>query len=615
MRAPDAPVASLPSAAADPLAAPLARFLLHGDEAGMEEVVARTRPRLLAAAARIGSPSDADDAVQAAYLSLVRRRGAPLDAPVLPWLLTATIRCAYRRKALARSETALAERLSGRPGPAAEPAERSDVARVRAEVARLPQRYRDVVVLCDLLGLSATEAAPLLDLPAGTVRVRRHRGHRLIRSRFPPRFVAAWLALPWFLAGRGRDAAFGDAALAAGGLVTGSTVAVIGVVAVAAGVAIGRWLLPPAPVDTDKRVEAAESRVRDLQGQLARLEESAAAAQKARLAEASRAAERATAATPTPTPAEPTHEGAEGATAAAPGKPPPRFVVPGREEALKEVDWTEVGSSLSGMVPLISQMVGDLGAGKQPSIQVQGRVAKLNGALIEAATTLEKRWNTGNVNGAFTHPSFMANAIAAALEAAKQPLTDGQAASLGRLGVAYTEEDSRRLARYDERTFALTKTIEEADLRDRFFADTFALLTEEQRAALGNPATRGRLSLDLYSSGLLWSTTAGPIAFTTKEDLAAEFEKTVLQHQTALAPSKDAVHAAVQEWVGSLGKDVLEAPPDALSSMRFLTVAQTTAAAKRQVVLIQRLVDTAATSEEATKALRDWTYVVVPVKK
>src|SRR5213075_186558 len=131
MRAPEAPVLA---AAADPLAAPLARYLLHGDEAGMEEVVARTRPRLLAAAARIGSPSDADDAVQAAYLSLVRRRGTLLEGPVLPWLLTATIRCAYRRKAIVRRESALAERLSLAPRETRESEGAPDVARVRGAV-------------------------------------------------------------------------------------------------------------------------------------------------------------------------------------------------------------------------------------------------------------------------------------------------------------------------------------------------------------------------------------------------------------------------------------------------------------------------------------------------
>jgi RNA polymerase sigma factor (sigma-70 family) len=606
------------SAAADPLAAPLARYLLHGDEAGMEEVVARTRPRLTAAAARIGSPSDADDAVQAAYLSLVRRRGTLLEGPVLPWLLTATIRCAYRRKAIVRREAALAERLSISPPEVPEVEGGPDVDRVRGAVARLPQRYRDVVVLCDLLGLAPAEAAPLLDLPPATVRVRLHRGRRLVRSRFSPRFVAAWMAIPWFFAGRGRDAALSNAALAAGGLVTGSTVVLIGVAAIAAGVAIGRYVLPAAAPEADKRVETAAAEVRDLKAQVARLEEAVRTAKAATLAEAPKPIEGRPASQTPPAPAgsggeamgEPASAG--GAPAAASALP---FAIAGREEGLKVVDWKTVGTNMSGMVPLITEMAEALAAGKPPSLTAQGRVMKLNADLIEAATAIEDKWKTGNVNGAFTHPAFMSNAIAATLSAAGRPLTEDQARSLGRLGLTYTEEDTRRLGRYDERTLSITKTIEEADLRDRFFADAFGLLTDEQRAVLVNPASRGRLSLDLYSSGLLWATTAGPISFTTKDDLVADYEKTLLQHQKDLAPAKEAVHAAILEWANGLGKDVLEAPADTLSSMRFLTVAQTTAAAKRQAVLTQRLLDTAVLGEEGVKSLRTWTYVLVPVKK
>jgi hypothetical protein len=267
------------------------------------------------------------------------------------------------------------------------------------------------------------------------------------------------------------------------------------------------------------------------------------------------------------------------------------------------------------MVPLIAEMADHLATGKSPSIQAQGKIMKLNGGLVEAATTLEEKWKTGNANTAFTHPAFMANAIAAALEAAGRPLTDDQARGLGRLGVSYTEEEARRLAGYGERTLALQKTIEEADLRDRFFADAFAILTEEQRAALGTPATRGRLSLDLFSSGLVWSLTASPVTFTSRDDLAADVEKAILDHQKPLASAKETVHAAVLEWANALPKDVLEAPADPLSAMRMMTVAQTTAAAKRQVALTQRLLDTVSLTEEGAKAVRGWTHVLVPVKK
>ena len=84
------------------------RYLLSGDEDSMDEVVRRTRRRLLAVARRIGDPADAEDVVQSAYLSLLRRGDAVADVPVLPWLLTASIRLAYRRKAQKRRDADVA---------------------------------------------------------------------------------------------------------------------------------------------------------------------------------------------------------------------------------------------------------------------------------------------------------------------------------------------------------------------------------------------------------------------------------------------------------------------------------------------------------------------------
>ena len=46
------------------------RYLVHGDESAIEQVVRRTQPRLLRTARRIW-PADADDCVQTAYLSLM----------------------------------------------------------------------------------------------------------------------------------------------------------------------------------------------------------------------------------------------------------------------------------------------------------------------------------------------------------------------------------------------------------------------------------------------------------------------------------------------------------------------------------------------------------------
>ena len=126
------------------LARLLGQYLESGDETAVEQLVEEVRPRLLTVARRIGSPQDAEDTVQTALIALIRKR--ELDAPVMPWLVTAVIRIAYRRKAAERRQVDLARRLArGRddptPAAAAIGAERREL--VRRDIARLPAKYRD----------------------------------------------------------------------------------------------------------------------------------------------------------------------------------------------------------------------------------------------------------------------------------------------------------------------------------------------------------------------------------------------------------------------------------------------------------------------------------------
>jgi RNA polymerase sigma-70 factor, ECF subfamily len=58
---------------------------------------------------------------------------------------------------------------------------RSEVIKlVRQAVLTLPERYREVVVLCDFQELSCAAAAAALDCPIGTVNSRLHRGHAML---------------------------------------------------------------------------------------------------------------------------------------------------------------------------------------------------------------------------------------------------------------------------------------------------------------------------------------------------------------------------------------------------------------------------------------------------
>jgi RNA polymerase sigma-70 factor (ECF subfamily) len=221
----------------DDLSGLMARFARDGDAAAMDLLVARTRPALLAVARRIGAPQDADDTVQTAYLSLVRRVPEAPDHP-FAWLVATVVRIAYRRKALARREDRLATALA-RPADddPQRGAVREEEARVvRREVARLPAKYRDVVVLHHIEGLGVEDVARLLDVPAGTVKTRLRRARVLLRGRLAP-FVSYLLLAPPWLAQDALAAARDGLVATLGGAMKAKTAALVAMIAVAAGAA------------------------------------------------------------------------------------------------------------------------------------------------------------------------------------------------------------------------------------------------------------------------------------------------------------------------------------------------------------------------------------------
>lgn len=64
--------------------------------------------------------------------------------------------------------------------PAGRDEEHCDTERLRQAIARLPERYREVVVLCDLEAHSYEKAAAMLGCAIGTVRSRLHRARALL---------------------------------------------------------------------------------------------------------------------------------------------------------------------------------------------------------------------------------------------------------------------------------------------------------------------------------------------------------------------------------------------------------------------------------------------------
>ena len=133
---------------------------------------------------------DVEDAFQATFLILIRKAGSLLVGDTLgPWLHVVAGRTALSvRKAHAR------RRAVERPGadslpeaverPVSDPSwhDADEVrAAIHAEIMKLPEAFRAVIVLCDLEGLSYSGAALRLKIPLGTVQSRLARARRRVR--------------------------------------------------------------------------------------------------------------------------------------------------------------------------------------------------------------------------------------------------------------------------------------------------------------------------------------------------------------------------------------------------------------------------------------------------
>jgi RNA polymerase sigma factor (sigma-70 family) len=602
----------------DPLEEPVRRFLLTGDEEALDLVVRETRLRLLAAARRIGAPQDAEDSVQAAYLSLVRKRGEALGAPVFPWLLTAVIRTAYRRKALARREEAVARRLArplDGPSPFTLAAGEEVRERVARAVERLPPAYRDPVVLHYLAGLPTKETAGLLDLPEATVRTRLRRARLLLRSRVPAGLLHGLFLVPWFL--KDASESFGTAAgvAASGGLAmqTGGVV-IVALGAAALGAFVGSKVMvggaPPAPppaagpdasvfesrsrAERESLQKAHEAALAALRKEKADAEEKAAAAD-LRAAKAEEAAKAAAPAAGTP------------AVPAPPVAAKAPYSFPEYDEALAKVDWKSVGESTKQMVPLMFNLYETTRKGERPDIKNLGRIQQLNGTLIKAAAEVDEKLPGDGINGAYTHPAFQVNSIAATLEAAGLPLSAAQSESLGKIGREFTDRENARLQGYDAKAFELQKVLDEAGLKDSFFEQVFALLGADQKEALSPAASRGLVGLDLYSSGLMLQMRLAPISVKDLPAYEAQVERLVATRGKIPDERREQLRAAVKEWAASLPAEWFAGEPSPL-----VPVSLVEDAGRRQLVLLKKVVEELAPPDAGAAALRAGGHVLLP---
>ena len=137
-----------------------------------------------------GSATVAEDVTQEVFLALIREQCGfdPERGTLSGYLFGIARKQVLRHMERGRSDVALETDLESsslpelmlNEDPLASLIDREGIEALRRSVLALPQRYREVVVLCDLEEVDYEEAATVLGCPIGTVRSRLHRARALL---------------------------------------------------------------------------------------------------------------------------------------------------------------------------------------------------------------------------------------------------------------------------------------------------------------------------------------------------------------------------------------------------------------------------------------------------
>jgi RNA polymerase sigma-70 factor (ECF subfamily) len=184
------------------------RALLKGlreqDPAVIEAVVRGNSGRLLSVARRmLGNDADAHDAVQDAFLNAFRSLDSfNGDSSFATWLHRILVRAALMklRRRRRKPETSIEDLLPRfhdeghhiepptrwEDSPTAALARKEARDQVQAAIDRLPENYRNVLMLRDIEGLGTDEAAELLGETPAAVKTRLHRARLALRGLLDP---------------------------------------------------------------------------------------------------------------------------------------------------------------------------------------------------------------------------------------------------------------------------------------------------------------------------------------------------------------------------------------------------------------------------------------------
>jgi len=130
------------------------------------------------------NPAEADDIVQDAMLRAFRAFDGFRGDAAKPWLLAIVRNCHLNALGQKKRQAAVPledQIVAGDPTPEGHVLAADDGRRINAALAKLPEEFREVVVLRELEEMSYREIADVTGAPIGTVMSRLARGRALLR--------------------------------------------------------------------------------------------------------------------------------------------------------------------------------------------------------------------------------------------------------------------------------------------------------------------------------------------------------------------------------------------------------------------------------------------------
>jgi RNA polymerase sigma-70 factor (ECF subfamily) len=183
----------------DPSDSDLLQSMLAGDEEALAALYRRRQRGIYRFALQMcGSETVAEDVTQEVFMVLINEGHSfdPARGSVSAFLMGVARNHVLRRLRRERFYVAMGENSSDEikttqtkqptNGPLDDLSRRETIESVRSAVLALPEKYREVVVLCDLEEMSYVDASQILECAVGTVRSRLHRGRALLIEKLRP---------------------------------------------------------------------------------------------------------------------------------------------------------------------------------------------------------------------------------------------------------------------------------------------------------------------------------------------------------------------------------------------------------------------------------------------